>query len=252
MTVEQIEKLQQPKLRQATNLRERLRNLDWAAIHQGLWDRGYAKTSTVLTFDECNELINMYSDDTMFRSRVEMARYRFGKGEYKYFAYPLPRIVHDMRSESYSHLAPIANRWNEALALKQNYPEDLETFLQECVHHRQVKPSPLLLKYEDGDYNCLHQDLLGDVAFPFQLTCALSCRNVDYAGGEFLLVERGHWAQSRAEVITADRGELLIFTTNWRPLPRRTKFSRAQVRHGVSRVTSGNRYTLGIIFHDSK
>jgi hypothetical protein len=230
----------------------RLRHLDWKAIEQGLWERGYAKTPAVLDGDECDQLLDLYSDDTRFRSRVEMARYCFGMGEYKYFANPLPPLVRDIRAKAYGHLVSTANRWIEALGSSQLYPPELDAFLEICARRGQPKPTPLLLRYREGDYNCLHQDLLGDVAFPFQLTCALSRRNIDYSGGEFLLVEQRRWAQSRGEVVTLEQGEFVIFTTDCRPAAGKRRYRRVHLRHGVSRVTSGLRYSLGVIFHNSK
>jgi uncharacterized protein len=236
----------------ARSVARRLGRLDWDVIERGLWERGYAKTPALLASDECERLIELYSDDTRFRSRVEMARYRFGSGEYKYFAEPLPPIVQDMREEAYCLLVSIANRWMEALGSRQRYPPRLRDFLEVCATRGQPKPAPLLLKYGTDDYNCLHQDLLGDVSFPFQLTCALSRRNVDYTGGEFLLVEQGRGVQSRAEVVTLDLGELVIFATDCRPLAGERGYRRIHLRHGVSRVSSGHRYSLGVIFHNSK
>lgn len=233
-------------------LPDRIRDLDWEGIHKQLWERGYAKTPAVLSADECTQLIKMYPDNQRFRSRVDMARYRFGLGEYKYFANPLPYIVSILQSHVYTYLAPIANKWNRALDSNELFPEELDAFLRTCATHGQLKPSPLLLQYKKGDFNCLHQDLLGEIAFPFQLTCALSQKDFDYTGGEFLLIEKAYRGQSQGEVVTVNQGECVIFTTNWRPLVVKSGFRRAQVRHGVSRITSGHRFTLGIIFHNSK
>jgi hypothetical protein len=231
---------------------QRLRHLDWKAIEQGLWERGYATTPAVLNADECAQLVDLYSDDTRFRSRVEMARYRFGMGEYKYFTNPLPPIVRKIQAEAYRNLVSTANRWIEALGSSQPYPPDLDAFLEMCARRGQPKPAALLLRYREGDYNCLHQDLLGDLAFPFQLTCALSGRNIDYSGGEFLLVEQRRGAHSRGEVVTLEQGEFVIFTTDSRPAAGKRGYRCVHLRHGVSRVTSGCRYSLGVIFHNSK
>jgi hypothetical protein len=201
---------------------------------------------------ECDQLVDLYSDDTRFRSRVEMDRYGFGKGEYKYFANPLPPIVHEIRTEAYGHLVSTANQWIEALGSGQPYPPDLSAFLEICARRGQPKPAPLLLRYREGDYNCLHHDLLGDVAFPFQVICVLSRRNIDYNGGEFLLIEQHRWAQSRGEVVTLEQGEFVIFTTAYRPAVGKRGYRRVHLRHGVSRLTSGRRYSLGVIFHNSK
>lgn len=181
-----------------------------------------------------------------------MARYRFGRGEYKYFANPLPSIVQEIRAEVYRRLVPTANLWMEALGFAPHYPAELRAFLEVCARHGQAKPAPLLLQYGEGDYNCLHQDVLGEVAFPFQATCCLSRREVDYGGGEFLLVDRPWREQPRGEVVVLEQGELVIFTTHCRPAATRRGYRPARVRHGVSRVTSGRRYSLGVTFHDSK
>lgn len=233
-------------------VKERLANLDWPAIEHSLWERGYATTPPILTPDECAKLIALYSDDSRFRSRIEMARYRFGVGEYKYFADPLPPTVQELRTYTYPPLAAIANQWMKALRMPERYPAELSKFLTYCREHHQTKPTPLLLYYEAGGYNCLHQDLYGEVVFPLQLTCFLSRYGQDYTGGEFLLVEQRPRAQSRGEAITTGQGEIIIFTTRYRPAAGIRGYYRAQMRHGVSTVTSGSRYTLGIIFHNAK
>jgi uncharacterized protein len=230
----------------------RIARLDWKAIEQTLWDVGYAKTPAVLTPDECGELSGLYADPRRFRRRIDMARHRFGVGEYQYFAAPLPPLVQSLRLSTYPSLAAIANRWTEALRLPQRYPADLPGFLSLCQAHGQTKPTPLLLRYEVGGYNCLHQDLYGDIAFPLQLTCFLSRRDVDYTGGEFLLVEQRPRAQSRGEAIVPEQGEVIIFATRERPATGTRGYHRVQMRHGISRVRSGVRYALGIIFHDAK
>ncbi len=231
---------------------ERLSALPWKAIEESLWRFGYAKAGPILTPEECATLIAMYGDDGRFRSRVDMARYKFGEGDYKYFAAPLPPLVQALRIHAYPPLAAIANRWEAALGSATGHPPDLAALLALCRRRGQDKPTPLLLHYEAGGYNCLHQDLYGDVVFPLQLTCFLSRRDVDYAGGEFLLVEQRPRAQSRGEAITTEQGEVVIFTTRHRPAEGARGFYRATMRHGVSRVRSGSRYTLGVIFHDAK
>jgi hypothetical protein len=233
-------------------IKERLETLDWLAIEQALWERGYAKTPPVLTPDECAGLINLYGDDAKFRSRIDMARHRFGVGEYKYFADPLPPLVQTLRTHMYPPLAAIANRWMKALRSVERFPADLPGLLAHCRKHGQIKPTPLLLYYEAEGYNCLHQDLYGEVVFPLQLACFLSRRDRDYTGGEFLLVEQRPRAQSRGEAITPEQGEIIIFTTRYRPAAGTRGYYRAQMRHGVSRVISGSRYTLGVIFHNAK
>jgi hypothetical protein len=230
----------------------RLRALDWTAIERALWDLGYARTPPVLTAEECAGLIALYPDEARFRSRVDMARHRFGIGEYKYFADPLPPLVQALREHAYPPLAAIANRWEAALGTATVYPSDLAGLRARCRTHGQTRPTPLLLRYEAGGYNCLHQDLYGDIAFPLQLTCFLSRRGVDYDGGEFLLVEQRPRAQSRGDAIATEQGEIVIFTTRHRPVMGARGHYRATVRHGVSRLTRGERYTLGVIFHDAK
>jgi hypothetical protein len=234
------------------DIKDRLAALDWTAIERSLWEHGYAKTHPVLTPEECGELIALYPDDGRFRSRVDMARFRFGVGEYKYFAAPLPPLVEALRVYAYPPLAAIANQWEVALGTAVLHPPELGALLARCRKRGQTKPTPLLLHYEAGGYNCLHQDLYGDVVFPLQLTCFLSRRDVDYAGGDFLLVEQRPRAQSRGEAIATEQGEIVIFPTRHRPVQGARGWYRAGVRHGVSRLTRGTRYTLGIIFHDAK
>jgi len=205
----------------------------------------------VLTADECEELISLYADQTRFRRRIDMERHRFGVGEYQYFAEPLPALVQGLRLSIYPPLATIANGWMEALSQPQRYPPDLPSFLARCQEHGQTKPTPLLLRYEIGGYNCLHQDLYGEIAFPLQLTCFLSRREIDYTGGEFLLVEQRPRAQSRGEAIATEQGEIIIFATRDRPAAGARGYHRLQMRHGVSRIRFGQRYALGIIFHNA-
>ncbi len=229
----------------------RLGALDWSAIERALWATGYAETPPLLTRDECDEVIALYDDDARFRTRVDMARHRFGEGEYKYFAHPLPPTVDGLRRHAYPRLAPIANRWAEALGASERYPESLAEFLAHCAAHGQARPTPLLLRYEPGGYNCLHQDLYGAVAFPFPLLAFLGEPGRDYEGGEFVLVENRPRAQSAAEVVRGAQGALVFFTTRVRPARGSRGFHRVGVRHGVSRVRSGRRHTLGVIFHDA-
>ncbi len=230
----------------------RLRELDWEAVARDLGERGWATTPPLLTGEECRELIALYPDDARFRSRVEMARFRFGEGEYKYFAAPLPPLVAELREHAYPPLAAIAGQWQAALGRATRYPPALGGFLARCARRGQRKPTPLLLRYEAGGYNCLHQDLYGEIAFPLQMTCLLSRPGEDFTGGEFVLVEQRPRAQSRAEVVPLTQGQIVIFTTRERPARSTRGVYRVALRHGVSRVTSGLRYTLGIIFHDAK
>ena len=233
------------------SIEERLARLDWEAIEGSLRDWGWIKTPRLLTPEECAELIRLYADDRRFRSHIDMARYRFGLGEYKYCAYPLPPVVAALRAHAYPRLVPIANRWEAALGRQSRYPAELESFLAICAEHGQTKPTPLLLRYGVGGHNRLHQDLYGEVAFPLQLTCVLSRRGDDYTGGESLLVEHAPRAQSRGDVVTLEQGEALIFATRHRPVKGARGYHRVSMRHGVSRLLSGERYSLGVIFHDA-
>jgi uncharacterized protein len=233
-------------------IKDRLAALDWSAMERSLWEHGYAKTPPVLTSDECAQLIALYPDATRFRSRVDMAQFRFGVGEYKYFAAPLPPLVEELRVHAYPPLAAIANQWEVALDTAALHPPELGALLARCRKKGQTKPTPLLLHYETGGYNCLHQDLYGEIVFPLQLTCFLSRRGVDYDGGDFLLVEQRPRAQSKGEAIHTEQGEILVFTTRYRPVEGARGYYRATMRHGVSRLTRGERYTLGVIFHDAK
>jgi hypothetical protein len=239
-------------LTRAASIPSRLRQVDWPALGRALTEHGWATTRPLLTPGECADLIALYPEARRFRSRIDMARFRFGEGEYKYFANPLPPAVLALRRHAYPHLAPIANDWGAALGAKPAFPPDLDEFLAVCAEHGQTRPTPLLLRYEAGGYNCLHQDLYGDVAFPLQMTCLLSRPGTDFTGGEFLLVEQRPRAQSRGEVVPLEQGQIVIFTTRERPVRGARGTYRVNLRHGVSRITSGRRYTLGVIFHDAK
>jgi hypothetical protein len=230
----------------------RLEKLDWPSIQQSLNDRGYALTPALLTVLECNDLRETYPADQPFRSHIIMSRYRFGRGDYKYFAYPLPAVVEELREASYPYLVSVANEWNENLGIAEKFPRSHSAFLAACKKCGQTRPTPLLLHYEAGDFNCLHQDIYGAIAFPLQLTCFLSRPELDYEGGEFVLVEQQPRAQSRAEVITAAQGQILIFATRYRPVKGSRGYYRTSLRHGVSRVKCGVRFTLGVIYHDSQ
>ena len=234
-------------------LSSRLEHLDWGALGRSLRDRGWAKTDApLLTPAECEGLIALYADEARFRSRVDMERFRFGKGEYKYFADPLPPLVRELRTRAYPPLAAIANDWMKALRLRTRFPGTHARLLAACRRRGQAKPTPLLLRYETDGYNCLHQDLYGDVTFPLQLTCVLSRRGSDYTGGDFLLVEQRPRAQSRGEAIPLEQGEIILFTTRDRPVQGARGHYRAVMRHGVSRLIAGTRYSLGVIFHDAR
>jgi len=232
-------------------LAARLEALDWAGLARELSERGWATTPPLLTATECDALIGLYPGDRRFRSRVDMARFRFGVGEYKYFAAPLPPLVAELRRHAYPYLAPIAAEWEAALGGARRYPGTLDGFLGLCAERGQTKPTPLLLRYEAGGYNCLHQDLYGEIAFPLQMTCLLSRPGSDFTGGEFLLVEQRPRAQSRGEVVPLERGQIVVFATRDRPARGARGAYRVTLRHGVSRLTSGVRHTLGVIFHDA-
>jgi len=234
------------------NIHSRVAALDWPSLDESLWKHGYALTDPLLTREECQSLIELYPHDENFRSHIVMARYRFGSGDYKYFDYPLPPLVRDLREHSYPHLAEIANEWNLAMDTAVKFPLKHDEFLRQCHKAGQHRATPLLLHYEAGDYNCLHQDLYGDVAFPLQITIFLSDPSEDYTGGEFVLVEQQLRAQSRAEVVVPARGQAVIFATRYRPVKGSRGFYRTNLRHGVSRVKSGRRFTLGVIYHDAQ
>jgi uncharacterized protein len=229
----------------------RLQALAWDEVSEAMIRDGYAVIPTVLTDGECTTLIASYEDESLFRSHVVMARFGFGRGEYKYFKGPLPPLIRDLRQELYPRLAPIANQWAEKIG-GAKYPEKYEQYLKLCHAAGQVKPTPLLLRYEAGDFNCLHQDLYGELAFPFQLTFFLSRPQVDFTGGEFVLVEQRPRMQSRATVLTPNPGQAVIFPTRYRSVQGTRGPYKANLRHGVSPVRSGLRFTLGIIFHDAK
>ncbi len=234
------------------DLTQRIESLSWPRIGASLDERGYATTPRLLTSEECAYLIGLYADESRFRKRVEMARLRFGMGEYKYFAFPIPEIVQQMRTAFYPRLLPIANRWMKAMRAERLFAPTLAGLQALCRKHGQSQPTPLILRYEAGGYNCLHQDLYGEVAFPLQLTCVLSRLGSDYEGGEFLLVEQRPRSQSRGEAIALGEGEAIIFANRYRPVRGSRGGYRVNVRHGISTLRSGLRFSLGVIFHDAK
>ena len=225
--------------------------LDWPRIEADLDAHGAAVMEKLLAPDDCRKLVALYARDDRFRNRVVMARHGFGRGEYKYFDYPLPREVANLRSALYPPLASIANRWSEALRLEPRYPATHAGYLERCHAAGQRRPTPLLLSYGEGDYNCLHQDLYGEQVFPLQLTVLLSRPAKDFEGGEFVLTEQRPRMQSRAEVVPLQQGDAVVFAVHHRPVRGTHGVYRVNLRHGVSRVRSGNRHTLGIIFHDA-
>lgn len=241
-----------PPVKLASSIAKRVQQLDWQALDTALTENGYAQTGPLLTAEECRELIRLYPDDARFRSHIDMAHFRFGLGDYKYFGDPLPAIIQELRKSFYSPLAQIANGWMDNLGSRERFPGQFEEFLKICHRHGQRRPTPLLLRYTAGGYNCLHQDIYGEVAFPLQVACFLSQPGRDYTGGEFLLMEQRPRAQSKGEVITPQQGEAVIFTTRYRPVRGSRGYYRVNIRHGVSTVKSGERYTLGVIFHDAK
>jgi uncharacterized protein len=231
---------------------DRIAALDWDQIESDLSERGFAQTGPLLHAEQCASLIALYDDRDCFRSRIVMARLGYGVGEYKYFTQPLPALVAELRTALYRRLAPIANRWSKLLGGGHEFPRSVGEYLKACHAAGQSRPTPLLLRYQAGGYNCLHQDLYGELAFPLQFTCLLSQRGSDYEGGESLLVEQRPRAQSRGEAIALDRGAALIFPNRYRPVAGARGHYRVSVRHGVSTIRKGERYALGIIFHDAK
>ena len=232
-------------------LAERVAAVDWQRVAANLDDEGHAPLHSMLSVEQCASLAAGYESDAQFRSRVVMARHGFGRGEYKYFAYPLPGLIASLRSALYPRLVGIANRWNEAMGIAGRYPDDHAEFLERCHRAGQVRPTPLLLQYGEGDYNCLHQDLYGEHVFPLQVAFLLSQPERDFTGGEFVITEQRPRMQSRATVVPLDQGSGVIFAVNNRPVQGARGFYRVKLRHGVSRIRSGKRHTLGIIFHDA-
>ena len=224
----------------------------WAGVAENLDAHGCAVLESILTTDECRDLAALYDHPDHFRSHVVMARHGFGRGEYRYFGYPLPEPVEELRAALWTRLAPLANRWNERMALETRYPELHAEFVERCHRAGQTRPTPLLLRYGPGDYNCLHQDLYGDHVFPFQVAFLLAEPGRDFTGGEFVLTEQRPRMQSRAEVVPLRQGDGVVFAVHHRPVAGTRGTYRVNLRHGVSRIRSGQRHTLGIIFHDGK
>lgn len=230
----------------------RVAAIDWDRVASDLDAAGWARFPALLTPEECVQLAELYPDDTRFRSKVIMARHGFGRGEYKYFSYPLPDLIAAMRPALYERLAPIANRWNEIMGIAVRYPRDHAEFLARCHKAGQTRPTPLLLQYVEGDYNCLHQDLYGDHVFPLQVVFLLSQPGKDFSGGELVLTEQRPRMQSRAEVTSLQQGDAAVFAVHHRPVQGTRGAYRVNMRHGVSRLRSGRRSTLGVIFHDAR
>lgn len=236
----------------ATNALDRIKTLDWERLSQELDAQGNAIFERVLSADECQALGALYPQNGLFRSHVVMSQHGFGRGEYKYFDYPLPEIIEELRTAIYPRLVPTANRWNIAMCMNVRYPEKHVDFIKRCHNAGQPRPTPLLLQYEAGDYNCLHQDLYGEHVFPIQVAILLSEPLKDFTGGEFVLTEQRPRMQSRPEVVPLRQGDAVAFAVHHRPVRGTRGTYRVNLRHGVSRLRSGRRHTLGIIFHDAK
>ncbi len=229
----------------------RVEALNWIEVGSHLDGHGWAMVEQLLTAEECRAVAGLYQDDSRFRGRVVMARHSFGRGEYKYFSYPLPDIIADLRTTLYGRLAPLANCWNESLGVNVRYPEAHADFIQRCHKAGQTRATPLLLQYGAGDYNCLHQDLYGEHVFPLQVAFLLAEPEKDFTGGEFVLTEQRPRMQSRAEVVPLRQGDGAIFAVHHRPVQGARGVYRVNLRHGVSRLRSGRRHTVGVIFHDA-
>ncbi|MGY3453669.1 2OG-Fe(II) oxygenase [Bradyrhizobium sp. USDA 4353] len=231
---------------------QRVDTIDWTAVERDLDTCGCAVLSQLVSPDTCRTLASLYPDDSHFRSRVIMARHGFGRGEYKYFSYPLPGPIAQLRPLLYARLVAIANRWNATMGIDVRYPDDHAAFLARCHEAGQTRPTPLLLQYDEGDYNCLHQDLYGEHVFPLQVATLLSEPGRDFEGGEFVLTEQRPRMQSRAEVVPLKQGDAVVFAVHHRPVQGTRGSYRVTMRHGVSRLRAGRRHTLGVIFHDAK
>lgn len=230
---------------------KKVASYDWADVERALDARGNAVLPGLLSAAQCEALAALYAREEGYRTRIVMARHGFGRGEYKYFAYPLPPLIDGLRHALYPRLAPVANRWNQQLRVEMRYPDSLDAFLQRCHEAGQLRPTPLILQYGPGDYNCLHQDLYGEHVFPLQTVILLSEPGRDFAGGEFVMTERSARGQ-RADVVPLRQGDAAVFTVDQRPVPGQRGMRRAAMRHGVSRLRHGRRHTVGLIFHDAR
>ena len=231
---------------------QRVEELDWERVSEDLDAQGGAVIEHLLSADECQAIAGLYPKDDIFRSQIVMSRHGFGRGEYKYFRYPLPPLIEELRTAVYPRLVPIANRWNEAMGVDVRYPEKHSEFIERCHHAGQIRPTPLLLQYGAGDYNCLHQDVYGEHVFPLQLAILLSEPGRDFSGGEFVMTEQRPRMQSRPIVVPLRQGDGVAFAVHYRPVQGARGFYRVNLRHGVSQLRSGRRHTVGIIFHDAK
>lgn len=234
------------------SISNRVASLKWEDIYRQLNHRGFALIHSLLNRAECREVRALYTDNNLYRSHIDMKRYGFGQGEYKYFHYPLPPLVNILRRHFYTPLAGIANEWNQAMNIDTRFPPDHDEFLARCHEAGQTRPTALLLQYMKGDYNCLHQDLYGDHVFPLQVAILLSQPDVEFSGGDFVITEQRPRHQSRAHVLPLDQGDAVIFAVHHRPVEGTRGYYRVNLRHGVSEVRSGQRHTLGIIFHDAR
>lgn len=227
-----------------------INSIDWLHVHSVLNEKGFCQIPSLISETECHQLIELY-DQPIYRSVINMQRYRFGRGEYKYFNYPFPALIQVLREKLYPQLAEIANEWAAALKSAVKYPDAHSDFIDRCHQHEQHRATPLILHYEKGGYNTLHQDLYGEIYFPFQVVIVLSQPQRDFEGGELVMTEQLPRAQSRANVIIPQQGDAVIFTTNFRPVKGAKGFYKSRMRHGISEIKSGERYALGIIFHDA-
>lgn len=245
-------KVSDPSTLDVNETLQRFAALDWASVATELDSHGCAVIGPLLNSKQCAALTGLYDADGIFRNRVVMAKHGYGRGEYQYFAYPLPSLIAELRTALYPRLAEIANRWNEELGIDIRYPREHKAFLNRCHDAGQTKPTPLILRYGPDDYNCLHQDLYGEHVFPLQVAFLLSRPGVDFTGGEFVLTEQRPRMQSRVEVVPLEQGQAVIFPVRERPVKGTRGSYHVNLRHGVSRLRSGSRHTLGIIFHDAK
>jgi hypothetical protein len=236
----------------AENSTGRIDRFDWPHTLEDLGEHGNAVLPHILSSKECDTLVSLYPDDRHFRSRVVMERHSFGRGEYKYFRYPLPEIVSELRTALYSRLELVANRWNQVMGIDVRYPKEHADFIRRCHQAGQLRPTPLLLEYGPGDFNCLHQDLYGEHVFPIQVTILLSEPGRDFRGGEFVLTQQRPRMQSQVEVVPLGKGDAVLFAVHYRPVQGKRGYYRVNFRHGVSRLRSGHRHTIGLIFHDAK
>lgn len=225
--------------------------MNWTSVVDSLNTNGYAIVPSVLSAEECSHLSGLYEDDYLYRNIINMQRYRFGQGEYKYFNYPLPPTIQSLRELFYPPLAKVANDWMQRLGTELEFPSSHRELIKRCWQNQQNRPTPLILRYESGGFNTLHQDLYGEIYFPFQVVFVLSRKGRDHEGGEFVLTEQVPRAQSKVRVLHPGQGDAVIFTTNFRPIPGAKGYYKAKMKHGVSEITTGTRYSLGIIFHDA-